>query len=188
MPTYIAFAAEGNTDMFESDIKYYRLLTAWNAMKERDFEFINAHERGAMLREGSNPETIKRTLRARLDKSKRMLLLVGNNTRLDDDFVPYEIEYAIDTCKLPVIVCYVNHDKRIVPGNNSVSDFELRKFVPKALLERVDREQVKTINIPFKEQIILRSIQDFSKQKLPTYAFGRYLDSVYDQLYKKGEI
>ena len=44
MPTYIAFAADGNVDMFASDIKYYRLIQGWDAMKGKDFEIINDNE------------------------------------------------------------------------------------------------------------------------------------------------
>jgi hypothetical protein len=186
MPTYIAFAAEGNTDMFASDIKYYRLLTAWDAMKGRDFELINPHERGPMIRQGSKEETIKRTLRGRLDKSKRMLLIVGDKTKLDDDFVPYELEYAIDSCKLPVIVSYVNSDKRITLDSPSADS--LRKFLPKALLKRIDNDTAKTIHIPFRQRIISRAMQDFSKGNLPKFSFSVYNNGVYDGIYKQGEI
>jgi hypothetical protein len=186
MPTYIAFAAEGNTDMFASDIKYYRLLTAWNAMKGRDFELINPHDRGPMLREGSKEETIKRTLRSRLDKSKRMLLLVGDKTKFDDDFVPYEIEYAIDSCKLPIIVCYVNLDKKIVAG--STSGDTLRKYLPKALLDRIDNDTARTIHIPFRQEIIAKAMQQYNKGNMPPFAFSAYTNSEYSALYKPGEI
>src|SRR5437867_4067812 len=113
MPTYIAFAADGNEDMYKSDIKYYQLMKGWDAMKKMNFKFINPHEKGPALREWSKKETIMKTLRERLKKSNRLFLLVGETTRLDTDFVPYEIEYATDTCKLPVIVCYVGERKRI---------------------------------------------------------------------------
>ncbi len=125
MPTYIAFAADGNKDMYQSDINYYRLLQAGDAMKGKDFEFINAHEKSAVLRSRSKEETIKRTSRDRLNKSKRMLLLVGDTINLDDDFVPYEIEYAVDSCKMPIIVCYVNHRNR--PSSNASN--QLRQFI-----------------------------------------------------------
>ncbi|MBL7902990.1 MAG: TIR domain-containing protein [Bacteroidia bacterium] len=188
MPTYIAFAADGNENMFESDIKYYRLITAWDAMKSRDFELINAHEKSSSIRKGSKEEIIKRTLRERLDKSKRMLLLVGDTTKFDNDFVPYEIEYAIDTCKLPVIVCYVNEKNRIITDPTPPTSSQLREHIPKALKDRMDNGTAKTLHIPFRQRIMAKALDDFSNAKLPTYAFGVYNTSIYDSIYKPNEI
>ncbi len=182
--TYVAFAADGNTDITKSDIKYYNLLKGWNKMKGKDFKLINPHEKGAMLRQWSKEETIKRTLRARLDNSSRLLLLVGNTTKLDTDFVPYEIEYAIDKCNLPVIVTYVNHRTRIsthCPQN-------LINLIPKSLKDRMDNDTVKTLHIPFRERIINEAINEYNHNNLPTFSFGGYKDSVYDRIYQPNEI
>jgi len=182
--TYVAFAADGNTDFTKSDIKYYNLLKGWNLMKNRTFRFINPHEKGPQLCGESQEDTIKRTLRERIDNSKRFILLVGNTTRLDDDFVPYEIKYAIDTCKLPIIVVYVNHKTRIT-GSCPQS---LKNLLPKTLTDRVENGTAKTIHIQFRERIINRAIEDFSHDKLPSNNFSLYKDSAYDAIYDKGEI
>ena len=184
MPTYIAFAADGNEDMYNSDIHYYQLMKGWDAMKKMDFKFINPHEKGAALREWSKKETIKRTLSERLKISNRLFLLVGNTTRLDTDFVPFEIEYATDTCKLPVIVCYVSERKRL---SSTVPD-RLVNLLPRALKQRMDNDVIKTIHIPFRQRIIAKAIQGYNKNNLPTYAFSVYTDDVYDSIYKPGEI
>ena len=107
-----------------------------------------------------------------------MLLLVGNKTKLDDDFVPYEISYAIDTCEIPIIVCYVNCDSRIT--SNLPENF--KKLWPTALKERIDNEKVKTIHIPFKEKIILEAINSMDFNNPPQYYISLYKDSVYDGL------
>ncbi|WP_066839175.1 TIR domain-containing protein [Rufibacter ruber] len=182
--TYVAFAADGNTDFTKSDIRFYNLLKGWNSMKDRTFKFINPHEKGPQLRGESQEETIKRTLRSRLDNSKRFLLLVGNTTRLDNDFVPYEIEYAIDKCKLPVIVVYVNYKVRITDSCPT----NLKALLPSSLIERINNGTAKTIHIPFRERIINKAIKDFDFNSLPSYNFSLYLDSVYDSIYKPGEI
>ena len=182
--TYVAFAADGNTDFTKSDIKYYNLLKGWNLMKSRTFRFVNPHEKGPQLRGESLEDTIKRTLRGRLDNSKRFMLLVGNTTRLDSDFVPYEIIYAIDTCKLPVIVAYVNHKTRIT---NSCPK-ALKNLLPKTLTDRIDNGTAKTIHIPFRERIINKAIESFSHDKLPAHNFSLFADTVYDSIYSKGEI
>lgn len=182
--TYIAFAADGNEDVTKSDIRFYNLMKGWASMKEKEFDFINPHEKGSVIRPWSLDETIEKTLRERLKDSKRFMLLVGNTTRLDTDFVPYEIEYAIDTCKLPVIVCYVNEKNRI---SKEVPQ-ALKSLWPKALKDRIDGDNVKTIHIPFREYIILEALNQFDLNNPPKYACGLYLDSVYDKLYPSGDI
>lgn len=176
--TYIAFAADGQTDPTKSDIKYYNILKGWKSIKGKEFNFINAHDKVSSVSDKSKEETIKRSLRERLKNSKNFMLLVGDTTKSDDDFVPYEITYAIDTCKLPVIVCYVEYSSRIT---NSIPD-KLKKLWPKALKDRMDNEEVNTIHIPFKEAVILKAINDFSITSPPKYSVGMYTDSVYDEL------
>lgn len=182
--TYIAFAADGNKNITTSDIRFYNLLKGWNTMKSKDFKLINPHEKGSMLRQWSSSETIKRTLRSRLDNSSRLLLLVGNTTKLDTDFVPYEIAYAIDKCNLPVIVTYVNHKQRIT----EITPEHLVNLLPKSLRSRMDSDKVKTIHIPFRERIINKAIQDYNHNSHPSYTHTLYTESVYNSIYRSDEI
>jgi hypothetical protein len=182
--TYIAFAADGGTNIFDSDIKYYRLIQGWDLMKNRDFKIVNSHEKGPSLRQGSLDETIKRTLRGRLDNSNRLLLLVGKTTKFDDDFVPYEIEYAIDTCNLPVIVCYVEERNRIT---NSLSN-TLKNKLPKVLLDRINNGKAKTIHIPFRQRILNQALNDFKYGNAPNWNITLYSDALYDKIYDSNEI
>lgn len=182
--TYVAFAADGNTNITTSDIRFYNLLKGWNTMKTKEFKLINPHEKGSMLRQWSSEETIKRTLRNRLDNSSRLLLLVGNTTRLDTDFVPYEIAYAIDKCNLPVIVAYVNYRNRITGSTPQ----DLVNLLPKSLKDRMDNDTVKTIHIPFRERIINRAMQDYNHNSQPSYAHSIYTESVYNSIYRNDEI
>ena len=177
--TYVAFAADGATNILTSDIKYYRLIQGWDLMKNRDFKIINSHEKGPSLRQGSLDETIKRTLRSRLDNSSKMLLLVGRTTRFDDDFVPYEIQYAIDNCNLPIIVCYVEERNRIT---NSLSN-TLRNKLPKVLLDRIQSGKAKTLHIPFRQRILNQALNDHSHTNLPIWEITLYSDALYNKIY-----
>lgn len=182
--TYVAFAADGGTNITTSDIRFYNILKAWNLLKSKEFRLINSHEKSSRLRSGSQEETIKRTLRERLNNSSKLLLLVSDRTKLDDDFVPYEIKYAIETCKIPVIVCYVNHKQRIsttLPQN-------LKNLWPAELKKQIDNNNVKTIHIPFRERILYRAINDYSYNKFPTYSVSTYTDAVYDSIYTDGKL
>jgi MTH538 TIR-like domain (DUF1863) len=182
--TYIAFAAEGGKNITETDFKYYNLMKAMDKLKTRDFKIVNSHDKVRQIRSGSTEPTIMKTLKERIKASKNFFLLVGKKTKLDDDFVPAEIEYAAKTCGLPIIVCYVDERNRIT---GSIPD-SLKNLWPSSLKKLMENDEVKTIHIPFKELIISQALNDFNVNSQPQYSCGLYADSVYDKLYNKGEI
>ncbi len=92
--TYVMFDAD-------TDIKMYRLMTAWKANQNIDFNFHNAHELNN-LRSSASDEQIKRKLRERLRSTKQAILLVGENTKNLFKFVRWEIEVAL-SMDIPII-------------------------------------------------------------------------------------
>jgi len=171
--TYIAFHAEGNTDPTASDIRYYRMMMAWRARDGSSFPFYNSHEKVASVRDTSQAETIKRSLRERLDNSKNMVLIVGPTTRFDNDFVPYEIAYACDTCKIPIIAAY--------PGQGIIRNpSAFSGLWPEALRTRINDGRASVIHIPFHRATIENAIGQFSHNNLPLGGgLGRYSDDAY---------
>lgn len=101
--TYIAF--DGDTDM-----RYYRLMTAWSAHDGFDFEIYNAHDLNT-ARDSSQEESIKRQLRERFANSKLFIILIGEKTRHLTKFVKWEIETAI-SLNLPIIGVNLNGSRR----------------------------------------------------------------------------
>lgn len=171
--TYIAFHAEGNTNPTASDIRYYRMMMAWRARDGSSFPFYNSHEKVPAVRSTSMAETIRRSLRLRLDNSKNMVLIVGQRTRLDNDFVPYEIGYAVDTCKIPIIAAY--------PGQGVIRSPEaLRSLWPDALRQRIDSGRASVIHVPFHRKTIENAIWQFNHNNFPTGGgLGIYSDVAY---------
>lgn len=102
--TYIAFDAD-------SDILYYRLMTAWKQKDNTDFNFYNAHEI-INIWKLSSEETIKKNLRERMSNSKMFVLLVGEKTKFLYKYVRWEIELAIKL-DLPIIVININGKRSI---------------------------------------------------------------------------
>lgn len=158
--TYIAFHAEGNPDPTASDIKYYRTLKMWHANDGIEFKFVNSHDKASAVRDYSRAETIKRSLRVRLDNSKNMVLIIGQRTKFDTDFVPYEISYAIDRCRIPIIAAYTG--QRMIQNPNN-----LRPLWPEALRIRIDNGTASVIHIPFNRNAIDDAISQFNYNKLP---------------------
>lgn len=159
--TYIAFHAEGKTDPTASDIKYYRMLKAWHEHDGTDFRFVNSHDKQKAVRDGAAKATIMKSLRLRLDDSKNMVLIIGKTTKNDTDFVPYEIAYAVDNCRIPLIVTYTDYTSILNPA-------ALRPLWPKALADRIDNGTAKAIHIPFKRAAIDDAIGQFNLSKAPS--------------------
>jgi hypothetical protein len=106
--TYVAFLAQGTNQPGESDIDYYNLMKAWSAKTDDDFTMINSHEKASAVRDSSKKSTLKASLQERLRNSRNMVLIIGETTRFDTDWVPFEIEQAVDTHKIPIIAAYPN--------------------------------------------------------------------------------
>lgn len=158
--TYVAFHANGTAEPTESDMKYYQLLKAWKIRTEGEFEFVNSHEKTAAVRDTSSRETLRSRLAERLRNSKNMLLIIGETTRRDTDWVPFEIEYAVDTCKIPIIAAYPNYTWILSPG-------ELRPKWPAALASRIDNGTAHVIHIPFKQAPLADALPRFSYDNYP---------------------
>lgn len=165
--TYIAFHAEGKTDPTASDLKYYRILKAWHAHDDFDFRFVNSHEKVAAVRDSSKKDTLRRSLIKRLDNSRNMVLIVGPTTRLDTDWVPFEIEHAVDECGIPIIVTYTGYNTVLAPDH-------LSNLWPYALASRIRSGTVRAIHIPFKQRLIDEAIKQFDFKNPPPTALNYY--------------
>jgi hypothetical protein len=90
----------------DSDIHYYRLMTAWKQNDNMLFNFYNAHDLNK-ARDSSSEESIKAQLSERLRNSKIFVLLIGESTRYLYKFVRWEIEQALKRA-LPIIAINLN--------------------------------------------------------------------------------
>lgn len=158
--TYVAFHAAGTADPTASDMRYYNLLKAWHVREESDFYFVNSHDKTAAVRDSSRRDTLRRALVERLRSSKNMILILGNTTRFDTDWVPFEISYAIDDCGIPIIAAYPEFDYILAPAS-------LSGIWPQALRERINRNVAHVIHIPFKQTPLADAVSQFSFNNYP---------------------
>lgn len=171
--TYIAFHAQGTNIPTDSDMKYYTLLKAWTAKTDDDFSLINSHEKNSAVRDTSLKQTLQNRLRERLRNSKNMILIVSETTKLDTDWVPHEIEYAIDACKIPLIIVYPDLGYVLNPSL-------LSHLWPDALKKRIENGSASCIHIPFKKEPIKAAISQFSHNSKPNGAgLGYYTIEAY---------
>lgn len=158
--TYIAFHANGTNIPIDSDIKYFNLLKAWTAKTDDDFSLINSHDKTSAVRDTSLRTTLQNRLRERLRNSKHLLLIIGETTKYDTDWVPHEIEYAVDNCNIPIIVAYTGEEYILDPKKYSY-------LWPKALKDRIENGKASCIHIPFKKEPLKDAISQFSHNNKP---------------------
>jgi hypothetical protein len=165
--TYIAFHAGGTDDPTASDIKYYRMLKAWHEHDKIEFRFVNSHEKVRAVRDSSTRETLRRSLMERLNNSRNMVLIIGPTTKLDTDWVPFEIGYAVDVCKIPIVAAYTGYEWITRPR-------ELSGLWPPAFASRIQNGTVRSIHIPFKQKAIDDAINQFDHVHLPVSSLWFY--------------
>lgn len=153
--TYIAFDGLGKTNPTESDFRYYSTIQAWSAGKSIDFKFVNSHDKTAAVRDTSLRSTLESRIRERLAASKNCIVILSDNTRKTGSMLSYEIEKAVDLYEIPLICAYVGCEKIIAPE-------ELSSRWPNALTNRINNETASAIHVPFKKEILLTAINQFS--------------------------
>jgi hypothetical protein len=171
--TYVAFHANGTDIPINSDIKYYNLLKAWTAKTDDDFTMINSHDKASSVRDSSKKETLRRSLLERLRNSKNMVLVIGETTRFDTDWVPFEIIQAIDNYKIPIIAAYTVWERRILNAKG------LSNYWPKALADRINNGTAKVLHIPFKKLPITDAIGRLSHNAMPPDGLSYYTEPTY---------
>lgn len=165
--TYVAFHAEGTSDPTESDMKYYNLLKAWKVRDENDFYFVNSHDKTSSVRDSSARETLRTSLVYRLRRSKNMILIIGQTTRFDNDWIPFEISYAIDKCGIPIIAAYPDYEYICAPK-------ALYSLWPQALANRINNNSARVIHISFKQNPLISAVSQFDINNLPTGSLAYY--------------
>jgi hypothetical protein len=170
--TYVAFNGMGTANPTESDMKYYGLLQLWNNSNKYDFSFSDSHKKTYSVSDNSLIETLKARLLTRLKESKHVLLIATENASINRGLLNWEIEKAVETYGLPIIVAYPEFDWIQAPQ-------ELTNRLPDKLVGLINQNKVKTIHVPFKQKMIDQAINDFSVHNPPPYALTTYSDEVY---------
>lgn len=87
------------------DFCYYNLLKAWKAA-DTSFPFVDSHNKTYSVRDGSDWEqTLKPRLHERLNAFANVVLFLSSETKYSRA-LREEIDYAINTNGLPIIVVY----------------------------------------------------------------------------------
>lgn len=153
--TYIAFDGLGQTDPTKSDFRYYATLKAWNANNSIDFKYIDSHDKTYSVWDTSAKATLRARIQERLRASKNMLVILSSDTRKSGSELSYEIEQAVDTYKIPLIIAYVGYQVVLQPHL-------LSGYWPHTLSSRIGNAKGSMIHIPFAKEPIMNALPRFT--------------------------
>lgn len=140
------------------DFCYYNILRLWKK-SDSTFPFNDAHDKTYDVRDGSDFETtLVPRLRLRLRKSKNVILILSSNTK-NSAALREEIDYAINTLSLPIIVLYPELEKnQIHTGDGFTKD--VKNLWDKLPVFRDNLKKVSTYHLPFKKEYIIAALKD----------------------------
>lgn len=153
--TYFAFDGLGQVNPTMSDFKYYATIQSWASGKHIDFKFVNSHEKAGAVRDTSLRSTLEASIRQRLAASKNMVVILSNDTRKIGSMLTYEIEKAVDTYNVPLIIAHTGYDCILDPA-------ALHSRWPNALTLRINNQTARAIHIPFRRAALLAAIGQFT--------------------------
>jgi len=158
--TYVIF--DGDKDRWT-----YARMKGWNALENIDFDFRDAHDL-KQIRDWSQPDTVRRTLRQRFSTAEQAIVLIGDETKHHHRFVRWEMEVALGL-DLPIIAVNLNGMREM--DSDLCPPILRNEFV---------------VHVPFKMKIIKYALDNFPSQyhrrnfsdRGPLY----YSDRVYREL------
>ena len=77
-----------------TDVHYYRLMQAWKENERLDFNFSDCQLPDAV--DSDDEAYVKKRLRERINMAGTFAMLIGEDTKFQRKFVPWEAEVAIE--------------------------------------------------------------------------------------------
>ena len=141
------------------DFDVYRMLQAW-AEKYEEFSFCDSHDKTYNVRDDSDWETtLKPRLRERLRNSKNIVFILSSNT-INSRALREELDYGINTLKLPVIVIYRDYDNNDDIRENGHLTDKIKKLWDSVPVFRDSKKNVHVVHVPYKKDLIQKALNN----------------------------
>lgn len=150
------------------DFCYYNLLKAWKAA-DSSFPFVDSHYKTYSVRDGSDWEqTLKLRLHERLNASANVVLFLSSETKYSRA-LREEIDYAINTKGLPIIVVYP--ELSTTADIHTLSGFTTKVNIlwDKLPVFRDSKYKVPVLHVPYNKALIRKAL-DVSDLRVATKA------------------
>jgi hypothetical protein len=143
------------------DFCHYNLLRAWKG-SDASFPFNNAHDTTYNVRDNSDWETtLKPRLRERLRNSKNLILFLSDYTS-NSKALREEVDYAINTLNLPIIVIYpdLKSKEELLTSDKKQLNNTVKNLWDKLPVFRDSKYKVPVLHIPMSKDLIRKALND----------------------------
>jgi hypothetical protein len=143
------------------DFCYYNMLRAWKGL-DSSFPFNNAHDTTYNVRDNSDWETtLKPRLHQRLRNSQNLIYFLSDNT-VNSRALREELDYAINTLNLPVIVVYpdLKTKEELLTSDKKQLNNTLKNLWNKLPVFRDSKFKVPVLHVPMKKEIISLALKN----------------------------
>jgi hypothetical protein len=137
------------------DFCYYNILKAWKG-SDSSFPFNNSHDTTYNVRDDSDWETtLKPRLRERLRNSKNVILFLSSNTA-NSRALREEIDYAINTLNLPIIVIYPELESKedLLKADHQSLNTTVTNLWNKIPVFKDSKNKVPVLHLPMNKDVI----------------------------------
>lgn len=165
--TYVAFDGQGVLSH-----QYNKAYAAYMALKqgENTLRFITDHDISFEDITDILSEVLKRRLETRMKQADNVLVIVSEDSDINNPLLNWEIETAIHVYHLPVIVAYID-----APALSNSTIQMVHNWLPKPLQLMINNNQVKVAHLRWDLARVMQSCGRYSRTKDVYPAFSRYI-------------
>lgn len=172
--TYVTYHHDLAQEIKSDDVRYVRQLLDWKIRDEDHITFVNAIEKFALLNDETKQLELVRGIKERLANSTNLLLIMETTVKEETPWVRFEVEWAVDHCKIPIIAAYKGYDNILSPGN-------LEHHWPNALDLRIRNASAQVVHVPFLKDPLMRAVGQFDHNNPPKGSLHSYSKGAYER-------
>lgn len=168
--TYIAFDELCQNDPGQSDHRFCATIHRWAAEQHTfDVSYLDRQNKVYAVRKSSLRTSLASKIREHLQEAHNVLVILSGDTRKSGSLLSFEIEEAVDTYHLPLILVYIDYKAVADPS-------ELSAYWPDSLRQRINSGTAKAIHIPFNKHAILDAARQFTETNRPQTGLNHYTE------------
>lgn len=165
--TYVAFDGQGvlSHQLNKAYDAYLALKQGQNTLR-----FITDHDISFEDITDITSDVLKRRLETRMKQADNVLVIASEDSDIDNPLLNWEVETAIHTYHLPVIVAYVD-----APALSNSTIQLVHNWLPKSLQQLILSNQTKVAHLRWNVTRVLQACTRYSRSKDIYPAFSRYI-------------
>lgn len=167
LKTYVAFDGQGVLSH-----QHNKAYEAYMALKndENTLRFITDHDISFEDITDITSDVLKRRLEVRMKQADNILVIASQDSDVNNPLLVWEVETAIHTYHLPVIVAYVD-----APALSNSSIQMVHNWLPAPLQQLIKENQIKVAHLRWGKAKVLEACTKYSRSKDIYPPFSRYI-------------